>query len=572
MNQLAIIGMGPRGLYALERLIINLGHLDKTLEIYIFEPSNTPGAGTIWNVDQPDSNWINITERALIGIKERPKFEYSNLTIKRFPSYHEWCGFKQSSTKPDNFPPRNKLGRYLFERFTALVKDIKHLHHFHIVKEFVQHVEAKDGKIFIQTHNKNWTCDDVLLTIGHQPTKLSTQIKSWVKHAEKNLNTEVFTEPYPVTQLKNYKNKTDINIGMRGFGLAMIDIMRYLAINNYGNFKVTNPCTFETVYYKVNSQNLKLVPFSLDGLPLAPKPLNQKIDNWFLPSNKTLSWFTKKIDAVTQSQKSVNNIDLLIEPMAKIVAQIFINLNKKAKNHDLDSTEVEQVILEWLRNDNFKHALILNTDLSTYKQIESFIGMALGEAKITLDFCIGQVWRHCQPRFYKTFTHAQIDEGILNKVVELDERIKRYSYGPPIESMQQLLALVDAEVLTLNYVHDPKISAIDKGWELKNKKNEIIHCSVLVNSVIDPPKLLDTDSKIIEHLLENNLIKPIHSELGIETQPDAYIKTAENETIVPIAVLGRLAKGSVIGVDAILECFGDTVKDWADNFAKHRVN
>ncbi|WP_262486210.1 hypothetical protein [Gillisia marina] len=35
-----------------------------------------------------------------------------------------------------------------------------------------------------------------------------------------------------------------------------------------------------------------------------------------------------------------------------------------------------------------------------------------------------------------------------------------------------------------------------------------------------------------------------------------------------MAVLGRLSKGSVIGVDAILECFGPRVTDWAKAAAK----
>lgn len=85
----------------------------------------------------------------------------------------------------------------------------------------------------------------------------------------------------------------------------------------------------------------------------------------------------------------------------------------------------------------------------------------------------------------------------------------------------------------------------------------------MINSVLDAPKLLDVTSPLIKNLLQNDLIQPIHSKLGIETTADGYVITPDDKNDVPIAVLGRLAKGSVIGVDAILECFGPRIEDWA---------
>ena len=58
------------------------------------------------------------------------------------------------------------------------------------------------------------------------------------------------------------------------------------------------------------------------------------------------------------------------------------------------------------------------------------------------------------------------------------------------------------------------------------------------------------------------------TELGIETKKNGIVISSENEKQIPIAVLGRLAKGSVIGVDAILECFGDRIEDWAKSFVE----
>ncbi|WP_179019698.1 FAD/NAD(P)-binding protein [Winogradskyella forsetii] len=564
MKTLAIIGFGPRGLYALENLLLGLSKTNSTVKIVIFEASETLGSGHVWNEDQPDSNWINITERALSGIEKRPKIKYGNVIVKGFPSYHQWCNFSLKPSENDTFPPRNKLGRYLNERYDSIEKPLGNLDTFIIINAAVQSIDySENDTLILRTHTESWTCDDVVLTIGHQSTELSDQMKAWKSHAKTKTNVSLFENPYPVSNFNTIKNTTDLTIGIRGFGLGMIDVMRYLVINDFGNFKVVDDATLETVYYKVKNQNLTLVPFSLDGLPLVPKPLNQNIDNWFKPTHKELYYFKAEIEAVAQTEKEVHTLDFLIKPMATIASRIFIDLKEKAFAHKFSAIELEAIVTNWLKDDDFQHELLQNENIPTEKLIQTYIDMALGEIPISLDFCIGQVWRHCQPTLYTAFSHANLDSKIIKKVIDLDERSKRYSYGPPIESMQQVLALVDAKVLNLGFVTDPDIKLEPNGWKLTNTENQSVHCSIMINSILDAPKLLEINTDLVKNLLQNDFIQPIHSELGIETSEDGYVVTPNDKPNVPIAVLGRLAKGSVIGVDAILECFGQRIEDWA---------
>ncbi|WP_405570936.1 FAD/NAD(P)-binding protein [Winogradskyella sp. Asnod2-B02-A] len=568
MKQLAIIGMGPRGLYALENLLIELSKANKHIGIHVFDATNGPGSGNVWNKSQPESNWINITERALIDIETRPKINYSNQTIDAFPSYHDWCQFSQNSNEPDTFPERNKLGNYLNARYNSLEIILEQLETFKYIKAEVKHIDLVNEKLEVSTNNNSWLYDDLLLTIGHQSTKPSDQLEQWRTHVKHHKSLALFEDAYPITQLKTIKNRTNINIGLRGFGLAMIDVMRYLTINDFGNFKVINKDTFETIYYKSKVQDLKLIPFSLDGLPLVPKPLNESIDKWYQPTEKELDLFKSEIEAVSQHRTETDSIDFLTHPIAKITSRVFLDLKEKSLAHTLSSSELEVIVLNWLNDDNYSHPLIQDSSISTYKLIQNYIEMALGTIPISLDYCIGQVWRHCQPTLYKTFSHTKVNNDIIEKVIALDERSKRYSYGPPIESMQQVLALVDANILTLGFVNDPNINLIAEGWILTNSKNKSVSCSVMINSVLDAPKLLEVNTPLIKNLLQNDLIQPIHSKLGIETTADGYVITPKNKGDVPIAVLGRLAKGSVIGVDAILECFGPRIEDWAKAYVK----
>ncbi|EPR70410.1 hypothetical protein ADIWIN_3766 [Winogradskyella psychrotolerans RS-3] len=568
MKQFAIIGMGPRGLYALENLLIELSKANTHIKIHVFDATSSPGTGNVWDKSQPDSNWINITERALIGIKKRPKIVYNNVIIDGFPSYHEWCQFLQNSNEPDAFPARNKLGKYLNARYKSIEIALEKLESFKFIKAEVRNINLKDQKIEIVTNSSSWHYDDLLLTIGHQSTAPSDQLKEWQSHVVSHKSLALFEDAYPITQLKAIKNNTNSNIGIRGFGLAMIDVMRYLTINDFGNFKVIDQDTFETIYYKTKEQQLKLAPFSLDGLPLVPKPLNETIDTWYQPTTKELNFFKSEIEAVAQHTPEINSIDFLTDPIAKITSRVFIDLKEKGVSHSLSQAELTTIIINWLNDENYRHPLIQDTNISTYKLIQNYIEMALGTIPISLDYCIGQVWRHCQPTLYKAFSHAKVNNDSIEKVIALDERSKRYSYGPPIESMQQVLALVDADILTLDFVTDPDIELTTEGWALKNSNNKSITCSVMINSVLDAPKLLEVNTPLIKDLLQNELIQPVHSKLGIDTTADGYVITPEDKDDVPIAVLGRLAKGSVIGVDAILECFGPRIEDWAKAYVR----
>ncbi|WP_369996087.1 FAD/NAD(P)-binding protein [Winogradskyella sp.] len=568
MKQLAIIGQGPRGLYALEQLISNLSQSNTSVTILLIDFTNEFGTSYVWKTSQPESNWININERGLSGIEKRKKINYKNVEISEFPSYHDWCNYSLKSKQPDTFPPRSKLGRYLSQRYESLISKLEGFDNVKRSTAKVDAINLSGGKLIISSEEKKWFCDDVLLTIGHQPIVNSGQLEKWNLYSKNNPKVKVFDDSYPVEQFKKLKNKKEQSIGIRGFGLAMIDVMRYLTINNYGNFKVIDHNTFETVYYKTEPQKLRLIPFSLDGLPLAPKPLNKVIDDWYKPTSRELHYFKSSIEAVSKTSKKTSSIDFLLEPIVKIASRVFNTLKNVNNSKKLSPEETESIGLHWLNNPEYKHPLIQNNDIATYDIIKSFIEMALGNKEISLDYCIGQVWRHCQPALYSSFSHAQLDEDIIEQVIEKDERIKRYSYGPPIESMQQLLALVDAEILDLDFVQDPEIELTNEGFKLSNEDGKSAICSVMINSVLDSPKLLEVNSPIIKSLLNNQLIAPIHSKLGIETKENGYVVMPKNKKDVNIAVLGRLAKGSVIGVDAILECFGPRVENWAASYVK----
>lgn len=575
MRKVGIIGVGPRGGYALERLIIELAQQDSLSNIHIslFEATGNFGNGKVYDLDQNTSNWINITERVL-ELEERKAITTKILKIDSFPSYHQWIN-KDFSTHSDNeidtYPPRAKIGKFLSERFLSLIEPllknkIVSLHRQRVTK--VEWIDNNELKIITESDNYK-TFDEILLTIGHQTTELSKQANKWNKYTCENKDIIFFKSPYPTYNYLNHKNlNSNTTIGIRGFGLAMIDVVRAIA-EKFGEFSFNQK---NEIYTYTSSYEIKhmFVPFSLDGLPPVPKPLNERIDNWFKPCEKSLINFEKKISN-TEVHRKAKNYDFLTTAFAPIAANIFFNLPNANKAQDISQKQLEKLIIHWLQNQRLEHILITSSCQSVEKNMQSFVAMASGKALINLDYCIGQVWRHCQPSIYKSLSFNQCSDEVFAQIIALDESTKRYSFGPPVESIEKMLALFKADILRLDMVNNPNIELTKKGWKFEHLDKSIT-TKIMIDSVLDSPKIKQVSSSLVQNMLDDGFIKVVQDDLGVSTNQNGYLISSNKNQKIPIALLGRLAKGTIIGVDAILECFGVRPKQWAKQAAQNHIN
>lgn len=568
IKKLAIVGGGPRGLCALESIYgcLSKNENPNSLHTLFFERRELPGAGHVYNKEQPDTNWLNVSERGLT-IGPRNEIKYEDVVIPSFPSYQEWAGYNPKTNHdpvPDKFPLRSVLGKYLNERYVSIASVLESEGLLQIIHGEVLLTEWKDRDFeIVMKTGATYRADEVVLTIGHQPTKNSAQILDWLAYSKSNCLVDFIPEPYPVENILNSKVIDSKNVvALRGFGLAMIDVMRALTIGLGGKFECIDETTQRMKYIASGKEPYRIVPFSLDGLPMAPKLLNLEIDQCFFPTEKEKKTFKSKVCAIAVSGAAHDN-QFLINAITPIISRVFVNLKSKAYNHELNEAALQKIISSWLSDGNFKHHLIVPRNNPAEKTLRAFVEMATGTNAISLDFCVGHVWRHCQPTLYEAISYSNLDDEVIASVVALDERIKRYSYGPPVASLQQLLALIEEDIVTLDFVNNPKIETTEIGWKLSMGENSIL-VHLMVNSVLNPAKLMEVNSLIVCNLLYESLVEPVHCDLGIETHKNGRVCLSEDEDDIPLAVLGRLSKGTLIGVDAILECFGSRSIAWAN--------
>jgi len=562
----AIIGCGPRGLSALESLYQKAAQKGSTLSVIVFEETDQPGAGPVYDNEQPDTNWLNVAERA-VDIWPRKKINFKGFSIPQFPTFQEWVGYdssKKTESEVDFFPPRSKMGTYLRERYESIAHVLEGQELLTMVHGKVVSAKTQDGSISLEVlGGALYEVDEAVLAIGHQPIELDEQLISWQSKSLQMDGPVLFTDPYPVERILASDTVTsERNIGIRGFGLAMIDVTRALSIGMGGDFELSDQQTRHMHYVPSGNEPKAIVPFSLDGLPMAPKPLNLKIDRHYVPSDKELECYSGKIKKLLNTETLPTSAGFLIEGISPLIATIYSSSKINVPNHRYSTNEIKMIVEAWLKDENFEHELILSLNLTASEMMTQFSSMATGHGEVSLDYCIGHVWRHCQPTMYKLLSFKSLDDKVIAKIVALDERLKRYSYGPPVDSLQQLLALERAGILNLSLLINPEIKLTESGWIFAKDINSI-SVETMVNSVLDAPQILKVAEPLPKGLIKGATVEALHDKLGIRTRQDAIVEFDKKDVNYPLAVLGRLAKGTLIGVDAIAECFGIRSEIWA---------
>ena len=181
--RIGIVGLGPRGLSALENLFLELCHQGShdLPKLLLFECADNFGCGQVYNLSQPDTNWMNVPQR-LLHIEGRREIRLNDLVIPSFPSYHEWCEYSTNyhgMCAIDKYPSRRHIGVYLNQRYRSISTVLKTGGILSEITSRVNRVKWIHGSFELETENDNtYGVDETVLTIGHQPTELSQAAKT----------------------------------------------------------------------------------------------------------------------------------------------------------------------------------------------------------------------------------------------------------------------------------------------------------------------------------------------------------------------------------------------------------
>ena len=276
-HAVAIIGAGPRGLFALERLVAQAAFLPlrHPLAVHVIHDNPFFGAGSNYRPDEADYLLLNFPVshvRAWPREAPRPAPAVTSSLLEwlrsRYPA-QPWT--------PASHVSRACVGRYLMDAFARVVAAAPA--GIEIVCHEAEAVDLRRTKrgftlalrmLKGKEERRDIRADYVLLTTGHTPEQPSEEQVKDIAFAEKHEQAGYVRHPFPVeTWLDDIP--PGVAVGLRGAGLTSIDVALALTEGRGGHFTgdaATEPLT----YHPSGREPSVIVPFSLTGLPPLPKP------------------------------------------------------------------------------------------------------------------------------------------------------------------------------------------------------------------------------------------------------------------------------------------------------------
>ena len=406
--RVAIAGVGPKGLYALERLLTRAAGLPTAaIELDLFEPHHAPGAGPVYDPRQPSYLRMNF---AASQIDVRPAGSPAGPAWLR--SFTDWRDDEGGGA--DSYPPRAQVGRYLTEAASRLLDEapgsvvIRHLDHP------VQSIAAAPGGWHV-SGDASRSYDEVLVAVGHAGGwDGGLDAQPWIHSAA------LIDGVFPIERLNPDAVAPGSAVAIRGLALTMIDAVLALTEGRDGRFEPADRPG--RLHYAPGAADVAvIVPYSRSGRPMLAKPEPGRV------ADRSYDDARRRIAALGPGLAVADLIPIIV-----VAAGPSVDPDRAGR---------------WLRG--AIDGAAPGTDLSARDELERSLDFALGAREPDLESTLGATWRGLYPALVERLGGDGLDQAEWPAFLHLARAMERIAFGPPPVNAAKLLALVDAGVVDL---------------------------------------------------------------------------------------------------------------------------
>lgn len=582
---IAIVGIGPKGLYAFERLLANLKGITSPIKIHLFNRSPYFGAGDIYDLEQPQYLIMNYhSDLIQMWSKELPK-----TTAKDELCFVDWLEeIHVENEFPKDYAPRAVVGEYLYLGFKNLKDNAPENVEIICHQAEVTDIQATENaySIFLN-HKKQFTiqAQQILLATGHpkpQATAERTRYQVFTSCYDRLSFTDFV---YPVTQ-KLADIPADSTVLMKGLGLTFIDSVLCLTEGRGGQFLKQENDDF--TYQPSENEPRYIFPFSRSGLPMIPRTANNNMPN------PKLHYFTDT--AVEQLKNQSAQIDFtqqllpLIEQEIVVAYYICLFRQYNAKlNITNNFKEVEAQIDQFLKQHNINSRFTLQDLLDPYPEsgddqtfflhyLDEVIEAArLGQERSPLA-AAAAVWRSISSSFNELYgfggftpsSHQHFIEGYAG-------HFNRIAYGPPLRNLLKIRALAKAGILDFSFVRSPDLHLDEtSACFTLQKETQAVHGDHLVDARIPKVSLTHEASALEKSLMKQGIIRLFENKNAqhdycpgcMELNENGHPINENGKVIDSITVYGTPTEGITFDNDTLSRDRNDFASYWGKHIAK----
>ena len=532
-RRIAVIGAGPKGLYCVERLVIELQTKRDLpdLEVHIFEPHPSPGAGPVYDPDQPEFLRMNFAN-AKIDMWSRDIRNPDGAMVSG-PTFVEYLADHGVESGGTDYAPRRLVGGYLHEGFERILHALRALATVRVHPEAVVSIERRSSSFTVSTATQSLTSDEVLLTTGHRSR---TSIAS------------ADISPYPVDQPGGLGDVAPRSIVVvRGMGLTAIDVALALTEGRGGCFTASDtPGRF--VYERSGLEVGAVLPYSRTGRPMAPKP-----HPILVPTTDETTTACARGSRVLHAIDTVGSgvfdevVDALVETSAQVLA--------RATGVDREGPSIVRRRLEellWRRPAQRGASL---------REMRAAVEVAFGQRPPGPDWALAMTWRGVYPALVQLTSRRQLDE-CWPSFSALAAEMERVAFGPPAENAARFLALAETGIVDLTWAAAPRVVERGRGATVGTGPTAR-QADFRIDAVLDPAGAFPHPSPVVASLLDAGLARITAHSPGLDIRADGTCLGVMGEPTVGLAAVGRPTEGSILGNDTLSRDLHDTPAQWA---------
>lgn len=300
---LAIVGAGPRGTSVVERLAAlaqKLGESAVHVRVTVFDPYR-PGSGHVWSPQQ-SPNFLMNTPASFPTVAPERTAQEIGLSFRQFAAARgdgkqmsEAHATQLRAVTDGTYPSRALYGEYLEHVYDRSVQALNSHPNFE-----VQHIPAEVVAVrpltsgyqleYRKAEQKRGSetalvVDSVVLALGHQ----SAELNPWQKQLQRSAQNAgaTYMPPNVPADLDYSQFAAGEPALMRGLGLNFFDGMAELTIGRGGFFRETAGEPGHRFEYVASGREPELIVASRRGTPYWGKPV---VDQ-FIPAEITLHYF-----------------------------------------------------------------------------------------------------------------------------------------------------------------------------------------------------------------------------------------------------------------------------------------
>ncbi len=406
-TEIAIVGCGPKGLYALDSLCEAARRSPRhRFTVNIFEPSAHPGAGPIYDPSQPDVLLMNF-----------PAGLINAWTGGRGPSFLEWAARSPKPVDAGDYVARAHVGRYLFWSFERVVaqapSNVRLIRH----KTRVDSVNRNGDQWRIPP--ENITVDHVLITTGHQ---------DGFRHSKTETRDHI-PSPFPIDQrLIQVAVPSNSTVRCKGFALTFIDTMLALTEGRGGVFTLS---ATGYNYAPSGQEPRRIAPFSRSG-----RPMRAKVEAALFTQPQDNAFWDERRAELSQILRAPNaTFTLHMWPAFLSFADQVLG-NPSGTSSDFFSHRTQTAFTP----DEIRQDLRIGYDI------------AMGRRAQDSAWALAEVWRRCYPQLINWISHRDIAPDDSRNFCQIAAEMERLAFGPPAQNIGKLITLEQAGIVSFDHM------------------------------------------------------------------------------------------------------------------------